>query len=94
METDGKCHLCGKVAEYECARCDELTCENCTVPFTIHNQIEEWRCNQCNDTIQVDITEEYWEEERVYKLIEELGYDGYLLHEELSKQLKKEKKSI
>jgi len=94
VDTESKvvdtCHICGELAEYPCAQCEELTCEDCVVQFTLHNQCEEWRCDNCESSYQVDRAEEYWEEERVDELIKDLGYDGYLIHEELTRQLKKE----
>lgn len=85
------CHSCGEEGEYKCERCEQPVCEECLMEFTYMNQIDYDCCRDCNDTYEEIRADEMIEEERVDKLIENLTYEGYLIHEELTRQLKNEK---
>ena len=91
METEGNCHCCDEKTDWVCETCEQWVCEGCTMPFTQMNQIDYTLCWNCNDMYEAEKADEMIEEERVDKLIEELTYDGYLIHEELTRQLKNEK---
>lgn len=43
------CHLCGQKVDYEsvCKKCENYYCEDCSVPFTIHTQIDFNCCENC-----------------------------------------------
>jgi len=43
------CHMCGRMTDLRCEHCDEPVCEECCVPFTIHNQIDFALCQCCRD---------------------------------------------
>lgn len=42
-----KCHICGAKTEYECRDCENPICDNCTVSYTAHNQIDYTLCKEC-----------------------------------------------
>ena len=56
------CHSCGAVTESQCRSCEQAVCENCTVPFTIMNQIDYTLCNNCHDSYEEERAEELYEE--------------------------------
>ena len=43
------CHICGNTTDYHCQDCGEPVCEDCCVPFTLQNQIDYTKCQQCED---------------------------------------------
>ena len=43
-----KCHICGENAEFWCRQCEESVCEECCIPYTIHNNIDYTLCVECN----------------------------------------------
>lgn len=48
-----RCHICAKnIPDWDwiCGKCGEYVCENCIVPYTLHNQIDYTLCKFC-DTI-------------------------------------------
>lgn len=48
IEFSKRCHICGKSSDgWLCRDCEEYVCENCTVPFTFHNQIDYTLCCWC-----------------------------------------------
>ncbi len=50
MEEKDKCCVCKKEDKelYECRQCDELVCENCTVPYDQFSQVDYTLCQNCN----------------------------------------------
>lgn len=50
------CHICDKETDGEtlCQQCDEYTCQDCTVKFTQHNQIDYDLCEDCHQQNQDD----------------------------------------
>lgn len=54
MSTDSqaKCHACGEETDpdFICRSCDQVVCEKCMTPFTIHNQIDFCQCQDCTET--------------------------------------------
>lgn len=46
---DVPCNLCEKTTEFFCHICGEPVCDECTVPFTQHNQLTETVCTTCGD---------------------------------------------
>jgi hypothetical protein len=44
------CKCCKKEVDevFECRKCNELICENCTVPYDQFTQIDYTLCNNCN----------------------------------------------
>lgn len=44
-----KCHICGELneEEWECEKCNEIYCENCSAPFTYHSPIDYNCCIDC-----------------------------------------------
>lgn len=67
------CHICGNETDFTCRDCDEPVCEDCCVPFTIHNQIDYPLCTYCHDgneaayNIEVSRERKEKEEERAKK---------------------------
>jgi len=49
MQIELKCHICGHITDFHCRDCDEPVCEDCCVPFTMHNQIDFALCTCCHD---------------------------------------------
>ena len=43
------CHICENETEWTCRDCGEPVCEDCCVPFTLHNQIDYTLCTFCHD---------------------------------------------
>ena len=62
MEED-KCHSCGAKTDWICERCQQLVCENCTVPFTQFNQIDYTLCNNCHDSHELERSKEQAEQD-------------------------------
>lgn len=42
------CHICDKYAEFECEQCGNEVCEDCCVPYTIHEPIDYTLCTECH----------------------------------------------
>lgn len=55
-----QCHICGRDTEREwvCDRCNEFYCDNCSAPFTLHNQIDYPCCESCNQ----EHIHDYWDD--------------------------------
>ena len=86
---DGPCYICGELTEWECERCEQLVCEDCITPITIHNQMDYCQCVECTDTLEMERADEYQKDLEYEELINDVGMFGYIILKELEKQLKK-----
>ena len=55
----GKCHICGKVTDWECQQCEEFVCENCTMPYNQFTQIDYTLCKICGGEKEKEKNDEY-----------------------------------
>ena len=83
------CHSCGEEADRICQTCEQDVCGDCTMEFTYMSQIDYDLCLDCNNDSEIMWAQEREEEERYGKLIDELGYGGVKVLEEIERQLKK-----
>ena len=59
-----ECSVCEKETEtYECENCGEPVCEDCTVPYTLQNQIDYTLCNICHGVAEDERAKDYQERE-------------------------------
>lgn len=54
------CHICGKYADNVCEDCGKMVCDECTTPYTIHNQIEYTQCIDCGEEESEIRSNEYY----------------------------------
>lgn len=54
-----KCNMCDNQTTIYCLHCNEPVCENCTVGYTQHNQIDYTLCISCYKT-ESDNRAEYY----------------------------------
>lgn len=57
-----QCHICGGSTEFTCGDCGWSVCEDCCVVPTFHNQIEYTKCQDCEDSDEME-REEEWKRE-------------------------------
>lgn len=56
-----ECYICRKEATDDCLTCEEPVCDNCTVAYSQHNQIDYTLCKTCYTNDQEEKAEYYKE---------------------------------
>lgn len=69
---ENKCHICGEYADYSCENCGEYVCDNCIVPYTLHNPVDWTQCINCGDSATKAASDAYFAEIERNRKINEL----------------------
>ncbi len=62
-----KCYSCEKMTDedWTCETCEEIVCEDCTMPYTQFNQMTATQCQLCGEFQQDEAGAEYFRDKKL-----------------------------